>query len=65
MLVFVGIGLCAASLLINIIGLAIPYWYYVSADDVKHSYGLWSYCASDGGNSVCCVDFPDYILGIY
>jgi hypothetical protein len=64
MLVFVGIVLSAASLLINIIGLAIPYWNYVSAGNLKHYYGLWSACTSAGGNSVC-IDTPDAILGIY
>ncbi|XP_060566342.1 uncharacterized protein LOC132725260 isoform X3 [Ruditapes philippinarum] len=61
MLVFVGIGLCASSLLINIIGLAIPYWVYASAGDVKQYSGLWSSCGSVGGNSVC-VDIPDAFL---
>jgi hypothetical protein len=58
MLVFVGIGLCAASLLINIIGLAIPYWYYFTltiplVGERKIYLGLWSSCSSIGGNTEC------------
>ena len=62
MLVFVGIGLSAASLLFNIIGLAIPYWWYDSEDGISSYSGLWKVCGSGGGQSVC-LDIPESILG--
>jgi hypothetical protein len=64
MLVFVGIGLCAASLLINIIGLAIPYWVYASVGDSKYYQGLWSSCAPAGGNTDC-NDITGEALGMH
>ncbi|XP_053408555.1 uncharacterized protein LOC128559847 [Mercenaria mercenaria] len=54
MLSFVGIGLSAASLLFNIIGLAIPYWNYKSIGEFKSYIGLWSTCSPQlGGETVC------------
>ncbi|XP_045177032.1 uncharacterized protein LOC123537396 [Mercenaria mercenaria] len=61
MLAFVGIGLCAASLLLNIVGLAIPYWVYASVGDIKHYYGLWLRCASARGLTEC-AKIPDIVL---
>lgn len=53
MLHLVGIGLCAASLLVNIIGLAIPYWESFEIGETPGHYGLWSVCYSNGGESKC------------
>ncbi|XP_045207417.2 uncharacterized protein LOC123559557 [Mercenaria mercenaria] len=61
MLAFVGIGLCAASLLLNIVGLAIPYWVYSSAGEIKSYSGLWSLCLSALGQTEC-AKIPDIAL---
>lgn len=61
MLPFVAIGVCGASLLINIVGLAIPYWTYISAAGGKQNFGLWSYCVSQAGNSDC-ASLPDVAI---
>lgn len=53
MLHLVGIGLCAASLLVNIIGLAIPYWVSYEIGETSVHYGLWSACVSYAGESKC------------
>lgn len=69
----VGIGLAVASLVINIIGLAIPYWLYSSQSVAiltvtitsKTYQGLWSLCVSESGygqSSSTCVSIPDALL---
>lgn len=53
MLPFVAIGLCAASLLFNIIGLALPYWLKFSNLGVSATYGLWTVCKDSLLGKVC------------
>lgn len=47
-LVLVGLGV-----LLDIVGLAIPYWRYLSGDTGTFKYGLWSFCLSYPGFSEC------------
>ena len=53
----VGIGLTAFSLLLNIAGLAIPYWYYGSVQlngaSITVYFGLWQTCGSSILGSGC------------
>lgn len=58
MLPFVAIGVCGASLLFNIVGLAIPYWTYVSVGDVAAYSGLWTVCAPVAADETVCTSFP-------
>ena len=59
-----GIGLTAFSLLLNIVGLAIPYWYYETAHldggwTRRAYFGLWETCGSrirdPWGPSIPCI----------
>ncbi|XP_053391518.1 uncharacterized protein LOC128554286 isoform X1 [Mercenaria mercenaria] len=73
MLPLIGLGLAAASLLINIIGLAIPYWLYNSGTSkifgrkvtAKAYQGLWSRCVSVSGggqSSSSCTSLSNEYL---
>lgn len=53
MLPFVAIGLCAASLLFNIIGLALPYWLKFGTLGYSTTYGLWTQCAEAPTGKIC------------
>lgn len=51
--IIIAIVLCALSAIVDIIGLAIPYWCYVSGEGGSSYFGLWKSCLPVGGNSVC------------
>ena len=56
MLSIVAFIVCVVALLLNIIGVAIPYWEYVSRDDYIYGsifYGLWVRCVYDEGLTQC------------
>ena len=62
----VGIGLTAFSLLLNIVGQAIPYWYYVTVPDYGTVYiGLWQASQSTITRQLCSSSFIDpFFCGI-
>ena len=53
MLGLAAIGVAVASTILNIVGLAIPYWTYISHGDTKVYAGLWKGCGSSAGQSAC------------
>lgn len=55
----VAVVLVALGLLFDIIGLAIPYWAYLSIGDNTVNYGLWQFCQDPPGE---CNDFTDLSL---
>ena len=50
----IAIVLSSLSALLDIIGLAIPYWYNYSADGISVHFGLWKACVAG-----TCLSFPD------
>ncbi|XP_063423217.1 uncharacterized protein LOC134707424 [Mytilus trossulus] len=59
MLTFVGFILTIVALVIDLIGFAAPYWWYVSVGNAKTYAGLWKYCGGYSGASTSCVDYVD------
>ncbi|CAG2196190.1 unnamed protein product [Mytilus edulis] len=57
MLTFVGFILTIVALVIDLIGFAAPYWWYVKVGNVKYYAGIWKSCVS--GGSTICGDFVD------
>jgi len=53
MLGFIAIGIGGVSLLLNIVGLAIPNWLYKSVGDNTIKLGLWRGCFPTGLGTVC------------
>ncbi|XP_052091371.1 uncharacterized protein LOC127728161 [Mytilus californianus] len=58
MLTFVGFILTIVALVIDLIGFAAPYWWYIESLNTKRYAGLWKLCF-DSGSSTTCGDFVD------
>ncbi|VDI31990.1 Hypothetical predicted protein [Mytilus galloprovincialis] len=58
MLTFVGFILTIVALVIDLIGFAAPYWWYVSSGNIKSYAGLWKLCGGIGGIT-SCGDYVD------
>lgn len=41
------------AILLDIVGLAIPYWTFVGNSDLNTRWGLWKFCATSGSLSSC------------
>lgn len=52
------------SLIANIVGLAIPFWLYVSVENFKSYAGLWKVCQSTNG-AEGCVSIDKGRLALY
>lgn len=58
MLTFVGFILTIVALVIDLIGFAAPYWWYLEIGNGKLYAGIWKSCG-DNGVSTSCTDYVD------
>lgn len=61
----VALALVGLGVLLDIVGLAIPYWRSGTQDlgiiTITYNYGLWSLCAKDAS----CVSFTGPIISVF
>lgn len=58
MLTFVGFILTIVALVVDLIGFAAPYWWYIETGNTKTYGGIWKLCG-DTGVSTSCADYVD------
>lgn len=54
----VGVVLSGLAFVLGIVGMAIPYWIYASANGKFQSEGLWQLCGSTSSGGSVCISFP-------